>query len=388
MPDRRAAVAFIVLIGMVSFFADVTYEGARGITGPYLGSFGASAAVVGFVAGFGEFAGYALRLASGWLGDRTGRYWLGTIAGYALNLFCVPLLALAGSYPLAAALIVGERMGRAIRSPLRDAMLSHAAGRMGLGWGFGLHEALDQTGAVIGPLAVSLILSLGFGYRWAFATLAVPAVIAIALLLLAQTRYPHPEQLGLPTPHIATHGLAPGFWLYTLAGALAGAGYADYALIAYHFGQSDVIAPAAIPLFYAAAMFTAGAGALGLGWLFDRFGIVVVAAAAGASAFASPLVFLGGPVAAFAGVLLWGVGMGAQDSVLKAAIGHLVPHDRRATGYGTFDTVRGVAWFAGSLLLGFLYDRSIIGAAGVSLALQLLAVPVLILVTRRMASAA
>ncbi len=378
-PERRNAVAFIVFIGVVSLFGDMTYEGARSVTGPYLGTLGASATLVGFVAGFGELVGYSVRLASGWFGDRTRRYWAGTIVGYALNLGSVPLLAVAGSSSVAAALVIGERMGRAIRSPLRDAMLSHAASRTGLGWGFGLHEALDQTGAVIGPLLVSLLLALTGAYRVAFAMLAIPATMSMILLLLARRQYPRPQELEPLRRSVAVTGFAPGFWPYTAAGALIGAGYADFALVAYHFGKAGVVATPWIPVFYAIAMAAAGAAALGLGRLFDRWGIPVVAAAAAVAAFATPLVFLGGFGACIAGVVLWGAGMGAQDSVLKAAVGHLVPQQRRATGYGTFDTARGVAWFAGSLLLGFLYDRSIAAVVIVSLVLQLLAVPVLLL---------
>ena len=121
---------------MVSLLADITYEGARSITGPYLAILGANAAVVGFVAGFGELVGYGLRLVSGYLADRTGKYWTITIVGYAINLLAVPLLALADQWWLAALLIIIERMGKGMRVPSRDAMLSHAGHRMGMGWAF------------------------------------------------------------------------------------------------------------------------------------------------------------------------------------------------------------------------------------------------------------
>ena len=187
------ALRFILLLGAVSLFADMTYEGARSITGPYLAMLGASATAVGFVAGFGELIGYAVRLASGYLSDRTGQYWAVTIFGYCVNLLAVPLLALAGSWEAAGVLIVLERMGRAIRTPARDAMLSHAAGHTGLGWGFGLHEALDQTGAVLGPLALGAVMYLGGGYRTAFAVLLIPALLALSVLAAARILYPRPR---------------------------------------------------------------------------------------------------------------------------------------------------------------------------------------------------
>ena len=145
---RTTAIRFVVLLGVVSLFADMTYEGARSVTGPFLAVLGASGTAVGLIAGLGELIGYSLRLASGYLADRTGRYWAITLVGYGLNLIAVPLLALAGRWEIAAALMICERVGKAIRTPARDAMLSHATHQVGHGWGFGLHEAMDQAGAV------------------------------------------------------------------------------------------------------------------------------------------------------------------------------------------------------------------------------------------------
>jgi hypothetical protein len=187
---------FVVLIGIVSLFADMTYEGARSVTGPYLGALGASGFVVGLVAGLGELIGYALRLVSGYVADRTARYWAVTLVGYALNMLAVPLLALAGHWETAAALMIAERVGKAIRTPARDAMLSHATREVGHGWGFGLHEAMDQAGAMIGPLAVAAALAAGWGYRAGFGVLLVPAVLALGVLLAAWRAYPRPADPG------------------------------------------------------------------------------------------------------------------------------------------------------------------------------------------------
>src|SRR6266852_112673 len=210
----RAAIRFIVLIGVVSLFGDMTYEGARSITGPYLATLGASATIVGVVAGFGELVGYAIRLLSGYVGDRTGRYWTVTIIGYILNLFAVPLLALAGSWQVAVVLIVAERMGRALRAPTRDAMLSHAATRTGAGWAFGLHEAMDTTGAIIGPLAVSAALYFGRGYTTSFAMLVVPAILSIIVLLVARSQFPAPRDLEVVEPIRQPSALPAKFWTF------------------------------------------------------------------------------------------------------------------------------------------------------------------------------
>jgi MFS family permease len=378
----RHALRFILLLGGVSLLADMTYEGARSITGPYLAMLGASATTVGFVAGFGELVGYAVRLASGYLSDRTGRYWAVTIFGYCVNLLAVPLLALAGSWEAAAVLIVLERMGRAIRTPARDAMLSHAAGHTGLGWGFGLHEALDQTGAVLGPLALGAILYFGGDYRAAFAALLVPALLALALLLAARRLYPQPRDFELSGPSLASRGLPRAFWIYLAAVALIASGYADFPLIAYHFGRAEVVARAWIPVLYAVAMATDAIAALALGRLFDRIGLATMILASLASLLAAPLAFLGGATAAVVGMALWGVGMGAQESIMRAAIAQMAPAERRGTAYGIFNAIYGLAWFAGSVLLGALYDHSVLALVAASVLLQSASLPVLLWLVR------
>src|SRR6266700_4346192 len=169
------ALKFVLMVGVMSFFADFTYEGSRSIIGPYLARLGAGALAIAVITGFGELAGYGLRLVSGRSADRTQRYWPITIGGYVLQMSVVPLLALAGSWQVAALLIILERVGKATRNPPRDAMLSHAAKEMGYGWGLGVHEALDQFGAMFGPLLVELVLAVSqHEYKLAFAALAVP----------------------------------------------------------------------------------------------------------------------------------------------------------------------------------------------------------------------
>ena len=375
---HRTAVAFIVLIGTVSLFSDMTYEGGRSIAGPYLAQFGASGLLVGFVAGFGEFIGYALRFVSGYLGDRSGRYWPIVFVGYAFNLFALPLLALAGGLPVVILLLLLERVGKATRTPIRDAMLASAAGSRGLGWGFGLHEALDQTGAMIGPLAMALILGLGGTYRLGFGFLAIPAVIGYAVLVAARLRYPTRGRLTIKAQLPKRWTFGPAYWRFTAASAVLAAGYADFALIAFNFGKAGALSPVWIPIMYAIAMGAAGAASWVSGTWFDRRGMIVPAMGLGMAALATPLVFLGGFDAIVAGVALWGVGMGIQDSVLKAVIGGMVDPERRATAFGLFDLVRGSAWFAGSLLLGFLYDVNLAALAIISVLLQLVAVIIML----------
>jgi len=380
---KAAAWKFIILVGVVSLFSDMTYEGARSISGPFLGSLKASALVVGVVAGLGEFLGYALRLGSGYLADRLGRYWLITFAGYSLNLLAVPLLALAGSWEIAAVLLLAERIGKAIRTPARDAMLSHATTEVGRGWGFGFHEAMDQIGAVTGPLIVAAVLYYRGGYREGFAVLLLPAVLALVVITVAARLYPHPQHLEVSAPALETTGFARPYWLYVVAVGMLGAGYADFPLIAYHFGKTALLPADWIPLFYAVAMGVDAVAALVLGRLFDRLGMPVIMGTAALSACFAPLVFLGGFNLALLGMVLWGIGMGSLESIIKAALAEMVPRDRRATGYGIFNAGFGLFWFLGSALMGLLYEFSLGALVAFSVTAQLLAIPFFLAVSRK-----
>ena len=374
----KLAFRFVLIIGIVNFFADLTYEGARSIVGPFLGSLGASATIVGFVAGFGEMVGYGLRSVSGYFADKTHRYWVFTFLGYAVNMFAVPALALAGNWPVAAALVVAERTGRAIRKPAVDSMLSHAGHSIGQGWVFGLNEAMDQTGATLGPLITAWVLYRHGGDRRAFAVLLVSALLCLLVLSVAWFLYRRPEELENRSAHgLTTKGFSKAYWLYLAAGALIAAGFADFSLIAFHFQKSATVSQDLIPVFYAVAMATGAIASLVLGKLLDRVGLSVLFIAFGVSAFFAPLVFLFGTRLELIGMILWGMGMGAQDSCLKAMLAPVVPSEKRGTGFGVFDTGFGIAWFAGSAIMGLLYDKSILALAIFSVLLQLLALPVL-----------
>ncbi|WP_286244297.1 MFS transporter [Methanobacterium ferruginis] len=337
----------------------MTYEGARSITGPYLALLGANAAVVGFVAGFGELVGYSLRLVSGYLADKSRRYWAMTILGYAVNLLAVPLLALAGNWPLAAMLLIAERMGKAIRTPPRDVMLSHAASQVGRGWGFGLHEAMDQIGAILGPLIVAIILYFYGNYQISFAFLLIPAILALTVLVISRILYPHPHDLEMDVPKIQTRGLMKVYWIYIAAVIFIALGFADFPLIAYHFQKVEIVSPVMIPIFYSVAMGVDAIAALLFGRLFDKIGMWSLITAVLLSAFFTPLVFWGGFNLALVGMALWGVGMGAQESIMRAAVAEMSPVNVRGSAYGVFSTIYGFSWFIGSFTLGILYDISI-----------------------------
>jgi MFS family permease len=383
MEKRPRALKFVLMIGVLSFFADFTYEGARSVLGPYLALLSASAATVAIVTGFGELLGYGWRLVSGPAADRTGRFWAITIAGYFVQLLSVPALALARDWPTAAVLIVLERVGRATRNPPRDVMLSHAAGEIGYGWAFGVHEALDQFGALFGPLGVAAILAWRGEYRFAFAALLVPAVICLTLLLLARHFYPHPEDLAAHAPESPAEHFRPVFWAYLAGAGLVAAGFADFPLIAYHFQKASTVSLLWVPVAYAVAMGVSGTGSLAFGKLFDRIGIGVLVPLTAVSALYAPLVFLGGFRSALLGSAIWGLGMGVHESIVPAAVAPLVPAKRRASAYGLFTGVYGVMWFIGSAATGLLYEWSITAAVVFCVAAELAAVPVFLVVRRR-----
>lgn len=369
-------------MSLVSLFADMTYEGARSVTGPFFAFLGASGAVVGFVAGFGELLGFGLRYLSGRVADRTRQYWGTAFFGYAINVFAVPLLALARAWPAAAALVVGERVGRGIRKPASSALLAHAGSELGHGWVFGFREAMDQTGATIGPLVVALVLFTGGAFTRAFAWLAIPALLALASLIVAWRLFPAPRQLETKAVEIGGQQVR-AFWLYAAGGALLGAGFADFALVSYHFSKAHLFAVGAIPILYAGAMLMGAIGSPLLGKAYDRYGNAVVIAAFAASAIFAPLAFFGGAWVATAGVLLWGFGMAAQDTLFPAVVVQLSGPRGRATALGTFDAIYGVAWFAGSAIMGLLYDRSLTALVIFSLVLQAGALPLLAIAGRK-----
>jgi len=377
LKPRSHTLHFVLLLGVVSLFADMTYEAARSITGPYLAILGASAAVVGIVAGFGELIGYGLRIVSGMVSDRTHKYWTVTITGYAVNLLAVPALALAGNWEIAAALIILERLGKAIRTPARDAMLSHAGRDLGRGWAFGVHEAMDQVGAMIGPMIVAAVLAWRGSYPYGFAVLAIPALLALAMLIVARVTYPQPHDLEPSFQANATTALRSNFWLYLAAAACIALGFADYPLAAFHMKTAKIVADKWIPLIYSGAMGVDALSALVFGRLYDRKGFSVLIFIVALSAWSAPFVFLSGPGMLIIGMVLWGLGMGAQESTIRAVVADIVPQDRRATGYGVFNAGFGLAWFIGSALMGFLYGKSLIAMVSFSVASQLASLPLL-----------
>ncbi|PPJ20358.1 MFS transporter [Nocardia nova] len=354
---------FVVRFGIVSLLADFVYEGARSITGPLLGSLGASGFVVGMVTGVGEAAALVLRLVSGPLTDRTRRFWAWTISGYVLTVVSVPLLGLAGVLWVAAALVIAERVGKAVRSPAKDTLLSHATTVTGRGRGFAVHEALDQVGAVAGPLTVAAVLSAtGDDFTPALTMLAIPGAATLLLLVRIRIRVPDPARYepaaAAPRPGISRVPLPRRFWLYCLFTAVSMLGATTYGVLSLHMVAAGVFTAATVPVVYAAAMGADAVAALASGWLYDRVGAKTLLVLPVSTALVPVFGFAGGTGAVLAGALLWGATVGVQESTLRAVVADLVPADRRATAYGIYAAVLGTATAAGGAITGFLSDTS------------------------------
>jgi MFS family permease len=357
--QKRKAYHFIILMGIVSLFGDITYEGARSITGPYFALLGASAGIVGFVSGLGEFIGYALRLVSGYFADRTRSYWPLTISGYALIL-SIPLLGFAHHWWVASVFLIFERMGKAIRTPARDTILSHATKEVGRGWGFALHEALDQVGAFIGPLLFTAVFILEGGYRDGFYVLLIPSLLTLVFLTVARIKVPSPEKLET-TAVIKKESrvrLPRVFWFYTIFTFLSVAGFAHFQIISYHFKVKSIITDVQIPILYAIAMGMDALVALIIGKVYDKVGLK--------SLIAIPLLTLPIPLFVFSysyhlaiiGILFWGAVLGIHETTMRAAIADLTSLEHRGFAYGIFNAIYGASWLFGGTLMGFLYDVS------------------------------
>lgn len=373
---RQTAVSLILMMGLVSALGDIVYESARSVSGPYLASLGAAAVIVGSVSGLGEFLGYGLRLFSGYLADRTRAYWAATFLGYGLIL-CIPFLAFAGNWQIAATLLIFERIGKAIRSPARDTILSHAAHQTGRGWGFALHEFLDQTGAVIGPLFLSLAFYVNGNLRNGFLWLLAPTILMLIFLSLAQRKVPHPEILedNQPQRSLSVHqaSLPSTFWLYAAFTFLSVAGFFSFPLLSLHWMKEGIVPTALIPSLYALAMAMDAGVALAVGRLYDRYGLTTL--------LGIPFLTLLIPLCGLAdsrvlvgvSVLLWGTVMAIHETIMRAAVADIAQIQKRATGYGIFNTIYGFGWFLGGSLLGWLYQSAMSLLPWVVLSLELLA---------------
>lgn len=391
-----AAMSFIVLFGIVSLFSDMTHEGASSIRGAYLTMLGASAGTIGFISGLGEMIGYSMRYFFGRLTDKSRRYWPMTVTGYVLDIIAVPALALVGKngWFWACSLLVVQKIGKAVKKPAKDTIMSFAASQEGAGKSFAMQEVLDQIGAFLGPVLLYLVMLFKKGgdmfdtYSLCFALLAVPGAITLVLLLITRAKFPNPEHFEPSPKEYIPFKMKREFILYIAGISLFAFGFIDYSLITMHVAShyaaltgglaetSSIVTSGNLPLLYAGAMLVDAVAAMVFGLMYDRWGVKVLALSSVISApFALFVFYFEGTASLLFGIVLWGVGMGAQESILKAAVTNMVPKESRATGYGVFECAMGVFWFLGSWLMGVLYDISVPVMVTLSVAAQLAAVP-------------
>lgn len=353
--------SLIFLLGIVSLFSDITYEGARSVIGQYLFVLGSGSLFVGFIAGFGEFIGYFLRILFGYLADKTKNYWSFMIIGYSLNVLSVPLLAFTNNYIIAGILVLLERLGKAIRTPSRDTIISFIGSKYGYGISFGIHEFLDQIGALSGPLLIFVILSLSKNdYKLGFLILIIPAILCLIFLLWTKINFSSVREIEVKTKNYESLKASKKFWIYTIAIGFVSFGFIDFALISYHYKKINLFEPNVIVILYSIAMITDAIASIILGKLFDKFGIRILIISVFLSAFSNPLLFLfNEKVFSFLAIILWGIGIGSQESIMRAYISNIIKKDERATAFGIFNSIYGFSWFIGSLLIGYLYSVSL-----------------------------
>lgn len=385
MHNKNSAMMFIVLLGVVSCFSDMTHEAATSIKGAYLLILGASASTIGFISGVGELLGYGLRYLFGRLVDKTHNYWSFMILGYAVDVFAVPALALVhrDGWIAACVLLVIERIGKAIKKPAKNTILSFAATQEGVGKSFAIQEALDQLGSFIGPLLLYLVILYKHGdeyetYNTAFAFLLLPAICTIAFLLFAKSRFPNPEAFEPEAKEAKKDSFVgkKSFYLYLAGISCFAFGFVDFPLVTMHLAKSKLFDESTLPLLYSSTMLVDALAALFFGWLFDKLQTRALVISTAISAFFAVFAFgMTSQTMIMLGVALWGVGMGAQESIMKAAVATLTSKEHRASSYGAFEFLFGLAWFLGSWALGAIYDYSLSIFIIISVAAQLLALP-------------
>lgn len=381
----RDSLIFIILIGIVSLLSDMTHEGAKSIYGQFLNIVGASPKVISFVGGLGEFLGSALIFVTSIIASKTKKYWTMTIIGYTINLFCIPMLALTteNGWIYAISLILLERVGKAIRKPAKNTLVSFCSNNLGEGKSFALLECLDQIGAFIGPLILTLVLylkgttNLFDSYKFCFLILIIPAILTLCILLFARVKYPTPETFEDDKEEDKSNKLviSKSFKYYLVAISLVAFSFIDFPLITYHVASLNIINEKNLPMLYSLAMLVDSISALIFGFLFDKIGFKTLVLSTLLSMTFPLFIFnFNNSVLIIIGICLWGVGMGAQESILKSSVAKLSTKETRSKCFGLFEGIFGLSWFIGSFVLGLIYEASMIAFIIIPIILQICAI--------------
>ncbi|MCM8817960.1 MAG: MFS transporter [Candidatus Omnitrophica bacterium] len=354
----KEAISTIIFFGIVSLFGDIIYEGIRSINGPFLYSLGASALIVGFFSGFGEFLTYILRFLSGYFIDKKRNYWLFTITGYFL-ICSLPLLAYVKIWQIAIFLFLVERIGKGIRTPARDTLISFAGKNIGYGKSFGIHELLDQIGAVLGPLIFYFILSKYKNYSIAFKLMWIPFIFLIASLILAKKNYKIIIEKNNYEMQRTKVKLNKSFVLYILFILFSVAGVINFPIISYHFAIKGNMGLSEIPILYMIAMGIDGIVSFFIGDLYDRVRFKTLYFIPFLTVLLSVFVLSLNFYFLLMGIIIYGIIIGCHETILRATIAEIIPFEKRGFAYGVFNSIYGFGFFIGGWLIGFLYEKNL-----------------------------
>ncbi|MGQ9506636.1 MAG: MFS transporter [Candidatus Bathycorpusculaceae bacterium] len=384
---NKAAYMGILLLGIVSLIGDVVYEGSGGIIPDYLKFLGATGVIAGLVVGFGEFLGNALRLFSGLLADTTRAYWLFIFLGYGL-IISVPLLGVSATLEIAIILILFERLGKALRAPSRDAVLSIVSKDVGAGKAFGIHEFLDQVGAILGPLLVAtLMFSTNNNYSYTFSFLFVPFLILLAVLAYTYKRISSKTVVETSKAAERRERLPKFFYIYTFAVLMNTVGLMSAKLIL--FRASELLNPQGlqwiVPLMYLLIQGVDAPTALIAGYAYDKFGIKILILPFTFSIFPALFAMSNNELSTLiAASVFSGLVLGMQESIYRAAVSRLTPMSSRGTAYGLFNVVYGFGELVSGGIFGLFIDlkMSIFPVMFYTVAFQIMAIALLLKVKR------
>jgi len=370
------AVKVIILFGVISMLGDMVYESARGANSQYFNLLSVSAAQVGLVFGIGEFLGYFLRLLAGVLSDKSGKHWIFIFVGYGM-LLVVPIMGFTMNWNILIVLILMERIGKSLRNPAKDTILSGVAeNQVGTGFAFGLQEALDQVGALTGPLIFTLVFFIAgkngiaeyqLGYKWLF----VPFILLMLFVVYAYRRIKRNNLIqDLKTREFRSERLQPIFWIYTAFTFFCTLGFVNFSIIGYHLKANNLMSDGNITLLYSGAMAVDAVAALLVGKAYDNMkkktgiktgGLAVLMAIPFITLLLPFLTISNSTPLIVIGMVIFGVVMGTHETIMRSAVADITPFYKRGTSFGVFNTGYGLALLIGSALMGWLYDMNQIG---------------------------
>ena len=358
MSTQRRVLLVFLLLGLVSLFADVVYEGGRSVSGAYLAEIKAPVVATALV-GVGEFLGLAFRLFSGYIAtilQSSTVLWGSTLLGYLITSLSIPMIAFAPTWHDVVVLYIIERLGKGLRAPTRDVIVAEVSEGIGVGKGFGIHELLDQVGAFLGPVLVSILLTL-YGYRVAYLTLIIPGMISVLLVATAWRLHPKLKSTSVRKSKLVVRGYSKSFWIYTLATSVLVLGFMHWSIASYYLKIRGVVSDAEIGFIYAIAMFVDAIVAVPLGVLFDKVKFKTLLTIPALTPVFIVLIMYAPHELIYFSAIPWGIIMCSEESIMRATIALLVEPSKRPLAYGFFGLVFGFMWAVGGYIYVAILDK-------------------------------